>query len=645
MKKHLSRLTALLLALILLLAPAFALNVDQALELLEALYYYDIPEEAYKAKTVEELLQVLSDPYTQYMTEQEYQTFLKALEGDADIVGIGVSVQYTFDGILILDTISGGSAREAGLQPGDLIVAVDGVPCVPASASVSDLLTGAEGTQVTVTILRDGVTSSYALTRRPVVIPNTEIQILDGGIGYIDCNSFGLDTGAEFAQLVEENDGKVGVWLLDLRGNGGGYVTAAAELLSALMGVGRYVYFEYGDGSLEYVPGLRDAATAKPVIVLTDGASASASELVSSNVRDLGRGITVGLRTYGKGVAQSMLDEGVLPDYFDGDCLKLTTSRAYSGGANTTDRIGVIPTLLVDSVQTASLALALCGDPDESQLSILMDAPGAPGNRRSYGVDLDKVDNDTLSALLSALPPQIVVGYSETAGGEQERYTPAQIAEILGVEYENRWFTDVGGSRYADAINAMGVYGLLEGDGRGSFNPEGQLTRAQLCTMLARVINVTYQGASLFSDVDQDSWYGPSVNAMAYLGLVEGTGDGKFSPDKPLTQEQFLTIMGRTARFINVGLDAYGQWLEDGEGRLSLAQQMALAPYSDWAEKNVAVLAWGLEETFDDVASPLGMLYAPLSELSPGTPTLREEAAAGMYAVLSGLHILPRQVS
>lgn len=643
MKKHLTRLTALLLTLILLLTSAFALSVDQALELLEQLYYYDIPEEAYQAETVDELIRLLGDPYTEYMSAEEYQAFLKALEGDADIVGIGVSIQYTNQGILILDTFSGGSAREAGLQAGDLIVAVDGVPCVPADTSAGDLITGEEGTQVTVTILRDGKTSSYVLTRRPVIIPNTEIQILDGGVGYIDCNSFGQDTGAEFAKLVKENDGKVSIWLLDLRGNGGGYVTAAAEMLSALMGAGRYVYFEDGDGSLEYVPGTNDAATAKPVIVLTDGASASASELVSSNVRDLGRGVTVGGRTFGKGVAQSMLDGDVLPDYFDGDGLKLTTNRFYSGGANTTDKIGVIPTLLVDNDQTANVALALCGNSGESQLSILVNAPGAPGDRRSYSID-PNTDKDTLSALLSALPPQIAVGYSEAAGWHQDIYTPAQIAEILGVEYENRWFTDVADSKYADAINAMGTYELLQGDGKGNFNPEGQLTRAQLCTMLARVINVSYAGESLFSDVDQGTWYGPSVNAMAYLGLVEGTGNGKFSPDKPLTQEQFLTIMGRAARFINVGLDAYGDWLEE-TGYLTPAQQMALTPYAGWARNSVAVLAWGLEETFDDTWNSLGMLYAPLSELSPKSPILREEAAAGMYAVLSGLNILPRQAA
>ena len=633
MKKYLSRLTALLLALILLVVPASALTVEQALELLEEYYYYDIPDEAYEAKTVDELIRMLSDPYTYYMDPGMYQAFLSAIEGDTNLVGIGVTIQYTEQGILIVNTISGGSAREAGLLPGDLIVAIDGVSCVPADDSAGDLISGDEGTTVTLTILRDGSTSTYTLTRRPVIIPNTEIQLLDGGIGYIDCNSFGLDTGEEFDALIRANDDKVNVWLVDLRDNGGGYVQAAADMLNALLGPGRTIYVEYGDGTVQYIAGEKTAATAKPVIVLTDGDSASSSEIVTINIRDAARGITIGTRTYGKGVAQALLDEDVLPEYFDeGDALRVTTYRSYSVGMNTADRIGVIPTLLVDDSQTDAVALALCGDPEKAELGLSFHN-NMTSKTRTYGI-APNTDDATLSALLSALPPQIQVTY---AGGS---YTAPEIAGILGIEYENRWFTDVAGSQYADAINAMGTYELLQGDGKGHFTPKGQLTRAELCTMLANVLNVAYRGPSLFTDVNQEEWYGPSVNAMAYLGLVNGVGNGRFNPGANITQEEFFTIMGRTARFLNLQMDVYGQWVEDG-GRLTTSQKAALAPYSDWARSSMAVLAWGLRDTIGDTWSQLGLLYAPIKTLSPKAPILREEAAAGMYAVLAGLDILP----
>ena len=637
MKKYLSRLLALVLALVLLALPASALTVDQALELLEEYYYYDIPGEAYEAGSVEELIRLLGDPYTSYMSPEDYQAFLESMEGETDLVGIGVSMQYTDEGILVVEVIPGGSAQGAGFQPGDLIVEVDGTSCAPADASHREMIIGEEDTQVTLTILRDGKTSTHTLTRRPVVVPNTQIRLLDGGIGYIDCNSFGLDTGKEFANLVRDNDREVNLWVVDLRDNGGGYVSAAMDMLSALMGPGRYIYTEYGDGSGEYVAGMQRSATSKPLVVLIDGNSASASEIVASNVRDRHWGITVGSRTYGKGVAQVMLDGDVFPDYFEGgSSLKVTTYRFYSAGGNTTDKIGVIPTLLVDDDKVEDVALALGGSSSESRMSITVSAPGAPSSRRSYSI-APGTDKDTLAALLSALPPQITLGYAKDGQRAQSAYTPAALAEILGIEYENRWFGDVADSRYADAINAMGTYELLAGDGQGSFNPKGKLTRAELCTMLARVLDVGYQGPSLFQDVDMGVWYGPSVNALAYLGLVSGVGDGNFNPNGTLTQEEFLTIMGRIARFINVRLDDYGQWAEDGT-RFALYQRLLLSPYSDWARGSVAVLAWGLEDALDGRGD---LLYAPLKDLSPQQPILREEAAAGMYAVLSGLNILP----
>ena len=630
MKKYLSRLLALVLALILLVVPASALTVDQALELLEEIYYYEIPDEAYQAKTVEELIQILGDPYTDYMNPEEYQDFLASLEGETGLVGIGVTIQYTDEGILIVSTASGGSARQAGFQPGDLIVEIDGVSCVPATAASGDLISGQEGTTVEITILRNGETSTHTLTRRPVVIPNTDIQLLDGGIGYIDCSTFGLETGKDFAGMLEANDSKVNVWILDLRGNPGGYTNAAVEMINALMGPGRYVYVEYNDGTVEYVPGLNRASTAKPVIVLTDTSSASSSEIVASNIRDGSRGITVGGRTYGKGVAQSILDESVLPDYFeDGGCLKVTVYRFYSTQFNTTDKVGVIPALLVDDDKVTDVALALCGTADGAQLRLRL------GASADYYIDPD-TDGDTLSALFAALPPQAKVSCLD--GGKFAKCTISQAADRLGVDYDSRWFIDVGDSKYADAINAMGAYELLQGDGKGSFSPKGQLTRAELCTMLARVLNVSYRGPSLFTDVSQDEWYGPSVNAMAYLELVNGVGGGKFDPGATLTQEEFFTIMGRIARFVNLQLDAYGDWVEGG-GRLTLSQRTALNAYSDWARSSMAVLAWGMDEAMDD--SAVDLLYAPMKELSPKTPILREEAAAGMYAVLSGLRILP----
>lgn len=629
MKKYLSRLLSALLALSLLLAPASALTVDQALELLEEHYYYDIPDAAYEADSLDELFRLLGDPYTEYMTEEQYAAFQDAVEDTIDTVGIGVSIQFTDQGILVLSPLEGGSALEAGLRAGDLIVAIDGVSCVPADQSHRDLMLGQEGTRVTVTVLRDGQTRDYTLTRRAIYIPNTRISLLDGGVGYVDCDSFGLDTGKLFSQGLQAYDSQVDCWIVDLRGNTGGYVDAAADMLAALGGAGYYIYFVDRDGQAGVYARDGQAATGKPLLLLVDGSSASASEAVASSVRDMGRGFIIGSRTYGKGVGQAVLDESSAPGYFDGDALKLTTGRFYSYGGNTTHRSGVIPTLLVDDAYAAAVAGALSGGSPESSSLCLQLGP------HPFYVD-PGADQGTLAALLEAIPPQMPLFHC--GGGSFDPVTPAQAADRLGVGYHSRWFSDVSGSRYANSINSLATYGLFSGAG-GRFDPKAQLTRAQLCMVLARLLNVTYDGPSQFSDVPLGSWYGPSVNAIAELGLVTGVGGGRFDPGSPVTQEQFLAVLGRAARYLNFALDAYGSAVDSQPyDDFPLEIQLSLAPYHRWARSGIAVLAWGLE---DALGGHGDLLYTPLRTLSPSAPVLREEAAAGVYALLSGLEILP----
>lgn len=628
MKKYLSRLLSALLALVLLTAPAAALTVDQALELLEASYYYDIPDEAYQAGSLEELFDLLGDPYTGYMTEEQYAAFLDLVEDTVDMVGIGVSIQFTEQGILILSPLPGGSAEEAELQAGDLIVAVDGAPCVPAGEEAQQRLLGQEGTQVTVTVLRDGETRDYTLQRRAVYIPNTRITLLEGGVGYVDCDSFGMDTGELFAQGLQAYDSQVDCWVVDLRDNAGGYVDSAADMLAALSGPGRYIYFAEKDGQTAVYARDGQAVTQKPLFLLVNGSSASASEAVAAGVRDTGRGLIIGGRTFGKGVGQSVLDEVSLPEYFDGDCLKLTTGRIYSYSGTTTHQIGVIPTLLVDDDRVDAVAAALQGGKEDDPLLCLV----IDGD--IYYVD-PGADQETLAALLEALPPQAFLFYN---AGVFNQVSPSYAANRLGISYDSRWFSDVADSPYSHAINALGAYRLLSGTGGSRFNPRGQLTRAQLCVMLSRVFHVSSSGPSRFSDVPQDSWYGPAVNAIAELGLMRGVGGGRFDPEGPVTQEQLLTVLGHAARYLSLPLDAYGAAVEQYASHLPLDMRIMLAPYASWARDGVAVLTWGLEDVLGGSGN---LLYTPLGRIDPAAPVLREEAAAGIYALLSGLEILP----
>ena len=629
MKKYIARFACAVLALVLLTAPACALTVPEALELLEERYYFDIPESAYEAGSLDELFQQLGDPYTYYMSREEYEAFLADVEGEVNLVGIGAVIRLTQEGLQVDSVVSGGSAQESGLQAGDLIVAVDGVSCVPAQQGHRELLVGEEGATVEVSVLRNGETKEYTLTRRALHIPNTEVKLLEGGVGYIDCNSFGTDTGKTFLRALEENDGKVDAWVLDLRNNTGGYTDSAMDMLEGVSGPGRYFYYQVKDGGVGAFERTGGAVSKKPLIVLVNGESASASEAVAAGVRDTGRGVVIGSRTFGKGVGQNMLDETTDPDYFDGDGLKVTTARFYTAGGTTTDRIGVIPTLLVDDADVEAVVAALTGGSKEtSNLCIMPEA-------HPFYVD-PEADSEVLAALMEAIPPQVRVYYR---GGSFQECSAAEAAAKLGLDYDSRWFDDVADSRYARSINAMGTYRLLEGTAPGRFSPKGQLTRAQLCVMLSRVLNVTWNGPSRFDDVAGDAWYSGAVNAMAELGLVEGMGGRRFEPGSPLTQEQFLTIMGRMARYLNFAVDNFGAVFEEEDVSLPMSKWLELEPFSDWARTGVAVLAWGREYALGERSGD--MLFAPLEEMNPSAPILREEAAAGMYEVLWGLGILP----
>ena len=618
MKKILRRLGAILLALTLLVTAASALTVEQALGLLETSYLREIPEEAYQAETLDELFNALGDPYTYYMSAEDYQAFLDSVEHTTQLVGIGVSIQYTSNGILVVEALKGGSAQEAGIQAGDVIVAVDGVSCVPANEGHRALIVGEEGSSVTVTVLRDGTTREYTLERRTVVIPNTETTLLDGRVGYIDCDSFGSETGQYFQDGITEYNDQVDTWLVDLRGNSGGQTTAAVEAIGAFAGAGFHLWLRTGLKENYYYYYPDEALTDKTAVVLVNGGTASAAEAFAASMRDLGCGLLVGSRTYGKGVAQVVLDQISQPELFDGDAVKVTAYRFYSAGYNTNDLMGVLPTLLVSDEQAEAVAKALCGSediPDDSLLVVVL------GSGRVSYVDLRTAAADTLAALFEALPPSATLQLHRS-GALWDNLTVAQAAARLNVTYTSRWFTDVADSQWADQLNTLASYRVLRGVGGKQFMPEAQITRADVCRMIAQAMGIS-SDRQYFSDVPATASYAGAVNAMAELGLVDGIGGGKFAPQEPMSREQYIAVMARLARWLNFGADATGDSLTQEE--LDAAKA---GGFSNWSAGSAALL------------SKLEMLYADPAGLDLSGSITRAEAGAQLYSVLRGTGII-----
>ena len=621
--KHLyRRLIAAVCVLALCLTPVSALSVEDALGLLEMSYVDELPAAAYEAATLDELFAAIGDPYTYYMDAVGYAEFTDAVESETSVTGIGVSIEYAADGIRIVSVLPGGSAEEAGIKPGDLIVAVGGVSCVPANEAHRSLIIGEAGTFVTVTVRHpDGTERDYRLERRLVEIHNTTVTLEDG-VGVIDCDSFGSQTSSYFADGIAQNDDRADHWVVDLRGNTGGVADTAVGALGVFTGSGTKLYFRDRDGYASSTIYLLDAATGKPAIVLVDGWSASASEILAGGILAENAGIVIGSRTFGKGTAQIVYDSGNVPDLFDGDSLKVTAYRFYCSGGNTTDKVGVIPTLLVSDEQADAVAGLLSAEQPKSGSSLRLMLNG-----KGYYVDLTSARSSgnraALDELLSALPPDAVVAL---CGGDSSSLIRAEEAVALyGSSVASRWFSDVAQSPYAVKINALATYGILGGDGAGRFFPARSLTRAELAAMLAQALRLSSDVSTGFTDVSDESWYAGAVNAAASLGFMGGIGDNRFDPDGTLTQEQFITVMGRVARFLNFHMDDYA--LAMIEENLVGEEFSRFAP---WARVNAHILT-GYNGS---------MLYDEIERIEPRAAVTREQAAATLYAVLKTLGVL-----
>lgn len=628
MKKRLFRLGALCCAAAMTITTsAQALSVEEAYDILQRSYVDKLPRAAQDAKSLDELFSY-TDDYTYYMTAEEYQAFLQDVEGDVSFAGIGAEITYVPEGIRIVSVLKGGGAEKAGLAAGDIIIAIESESCAPGGAEHRAKLLGEAGTSVTVTVRHaDGTQADYTVTRALVTQTNTTVSVA-GGVGYIDCDSFGTQTGTYFQEGVRGNDSAVRAWIVDLRGNGGGLTSAAVSALGAFSGEGDLIYFVDQDGESTAQSYSGKDLTDKPAIVLMDSGSASASEIFAGGVLGTGSGIVIGTRSYGKGVAQILYDESNCP-YLHGDAVKVTAYRFYCAGGNTTDRIGVVPTLYIPQDQAVAAARLLSGEKtkDSAYLRLVL-------NGCDFYIDIPagkESSSAALEAILAALTPDAVLYWGENGG--ERKLTLAQAREKCGFAASSALnFSDVADSEYAQEIDSLAASRIVFGDG-GKFRPDATMTRAEVCALLAQALDLYSTANGYFTDVAKESWYAPSVNAMAAIGLVSGVGGGKFDPNATMTQEEFITVLGRLVEFVN--LDAR-EFLD--KNPLAILQPLPkYKSFSHWAIRSAELLT---NSVFDENGDAVNMYCMSLEDIEPQVPILREQAAAALYNALRTTGVL-----
>ncbi|MEW5953156.1 MAG: S41 family peptidase [Bacillota bacterium] len=356
------RFKVLVLALVLALAclrPAAASGEVLLLqEVLDHLRYHHIsgPD---KGKLLDGALEgmfyALEDPYTEYYTDEEMKDYTDTLDGN--YVGVGVQLMAGETCPLVVEVLPDSPAALAGIRPNDCVTAVGGRDLTGLSLdSVVRLIKGPEGTEVTLTLRRDGVKDfNVTVKRAPVHRSTVDYRLLDSGAGYFMVYSFGSRTAEELRQalLAALEQGMTSV-VLDLRYNAGGYIDAAVDVASLFLDPGLVVTKVADREGVAETMLTRGGAVAKglPVAVLTSGFTASAAEILAGALQDHQTAIVVGTPTYGKTTVQVVIPLKA------GGVLKLTKYKYYTPEGRDIDKHGLSPD---KSIQTpeAQLAAAL----------------------------------------------------------------------------------------------------------------------------------------------------------------------------------------------------------------------------------------------------------------------------------------------
>jgi carboxyl-terminal processing protease len=295
------------------------------------------------------LLDALGDEHTAYMDPEEYSQANIPLQGEYEGIGAWVDTEAQF--LTIIAPMPNSPAERAGLHPGDEIVGVDGQDVTGLDGSlVIRRVLGPAGTKVVLSIRREGEPQDFdvEVVREKIAVPSVESRMLDSGIAYVRLYSFSESTDRDLRQALSELLAQAPqALILDLRGNGGGYLSSAVDVASEFIQDGTILTERYGDGREQiYSANGNGLATEIRLAVLIDAGSASASEIVAGAIQDYGRAILVGETTFGKGSVQNWRALSG-----DGGAVRVTIARWYTPDSRSIQDAGLTPDILVELTQ------------------------------------------------------------------------------------------------------------------------------------------------------------------------------------------------------------------------------------------------------------------------------------------------------
>ena len=313
--------------------------------LLQEKYIGELDDEQMLETAIKGYVAGIGDEYTVYYTKDEMDDQYDAAMGNYVGIGIYMIVNYEEGTIEVVSVMKNSPALEVGMQAGDMITKVNGKELTPDNVGeLSDEIKGEEGTTVNLEIMRGEETLELDVERRRIEVSHIESEMLDNNIAYIQVLDFDGGTAKEFKENYEtlKKQGATSL-IIDIRGNGGGVVDEAIDMLEMICDKDSTLLIETDkNGNEEVIKAEENPIIDIPVVVLVNGTSASASEIFAGALKDNNKATIIGTKTYGKGVIQTLIRLA------DGSGIKITTEEYCTPNRNKINKVGIEPNITVE---------------------------------------------------------------------------------------------------------------------------------------------------------------------------------------------------------------------------------------------------------------------------------------------------------
>ena len=301
-------------------------------------------KELYQA-AIAGMVNSLNDPYSEYFSKEDFESFSEDMDGN--YVGVGMSIdKKKGEPLVVVSPFIGSQASKAGMKIGDKVIKVDNKDIIAlTSTDAVKLLKGEKGTKVVLDVIREGTKGTFKveIIRDEIKLEFVESKMLDNKVGYVSLLRFGNNTGQEIEAHIKKLQAQgMKSLIFDLRSNPGGSLGEAQDISSLFIKQKLVVLLKYKDGSKKEYNRTFQNLGDFPLVVLVNGGSASASEIVTGALKDYKRALIIGEKTFGKGIVQQIIPIG------DGEAIKLTIAQYFTPKGNYIHEKGIEPDIKVE---------------------------------------------------------------------------------------------------------------------------------------------------------------------------------------------------------------------------------------------------------------------------------------------------------